>query len=230
MISKSIFSTGLLIFTLFAAEGCQPGNSDQTRIDYNLLRRNVERINILEKEQKGYEQRFTDVSNQLNENMVDRMDWQLSWFTIFLAMITLLNSGVIVLGYKYLRNKVRDRVNPPLKKFERNSEAILRTVYENTIKTAQGQIALIDVSKRSPDTFANYVKQILRQMNTEIARLRVSLGDSDEVIAGANILSQWGTLDIDVPILRGALKREGLLEEAKETLERAIRDLEKKPK
>lgn len=73
-------------------------------------------------------------------------------------------------------------------------------------------------------------RDIQIQVFVESARRRILIGQKEDVIPAADILSQLGTLDIDGPILREALKREDLSDEARETLERAIRDLEKKRK
>lgn len=70
-------------------------------------------------------------------------------------------------------------------------------------------------------------RDIQIQVFVESARRRILVGDEADVIAGANILSQQGEPS-DKHLLQDVLKREGLSDEAKETLERAIRDLEKK--
>ena len=69
----------------------------------------------------------------------------------------------------------------------------------------------------------------IRRSFVEFARRQMKSRDSADIIVGANILSQQGE-PADKQLLQDVLKREGLSEEAKETLERAIRDLEKKRK
>jgi hypothetical protein len=188
------------------------------------------RLRKLENEVIDNYRKINEVGRELNRDVVGWLKLQAQWFAIFLTIVILCNIGAAWIGYKHLRTQVGNRVNPPLNKFKLNSEAILQSAYKNTIREAQRQIAFIDVSKKPPDVFADYVKQVLKQMDIETARLRVSFGKSDEVIAGANILSQIGDPDNNIPILRESLKREELSDEDRETLERAIRDLEKKRK
>jgi hypothetical protein len=235
----------MVVFILCGAEVCKSGNLDKQSENSDLLRSCDERVCILEKrlndlngqfealekrnnestqyeeikdlkkELKEYEQRLTDISNQLNENMVKRMNWQLTWF---LGLSTLLISFfAIVLGYRR-----RD--------FEHKAEEISQSSYRNAIQAAQRDMVFLDIYEKPLSVRKDYRWKFLRQMNVETARLRVKFGESSDVIAGANILSRWGVPDIDGPILRDAKKRKWLSAETYETLERAIGDLKKKPK
>jgi len=235
----------MMVFALFAAPVCKSENLDKQMKNSDLLRSCDERVSILERRlsdlnrqfealeksnneatryeeikdlKKGLmesEQRLTDISNQLNENMVKRMTWQLTWF---LGLSTLLiSSFAIVLSYRR-----RD--------FEHKVEEISQSSYKNAIQAAQRDIVFLNIHEKPLSARKDYSRKLLRQTNVDTARLRVKQGESSDVIAGANILSRLGVPDIDVPILRYAKKRKGLSVETYETLERAISDLKKKPK
>ena len=88
--------------------------------------------------------------------------------------------------------------------------------------TDEGLYKVLDLGIRILKLFSlnrSYIKYAQRQLQSS---------DEADIIVGANILSELGKLEKEGPLLRKALKREDLSKEARETIERAIRDLERK--
>ena len=90
----------------------------------------------------------------------------------------------------------------------------------NTIANFAGQFP------NNPQT-----KQIRQDMEKERAQLQLNFGNNLEVIVGADMLSQRkrynkNDFDEDILTLQDVLKRDGLSYEAKETINRAIGNIE----
>jgi len=195
----------------------------EKKLEENKTNDCIEDIKELEKKLNDFDVKLCHVSVELNENMVGRMGWQLTWFLILLAIVPIVLSVLSWLGYKLLERKLK----LPLAKFKDDSKSTLGYVYNDAKLLIRTQRSLLDNQKSlSEDSYGT--EKTLRQSEIIAARMQVRLGDSQNVIVGANILSQLGETNEDISLLTDAIKREGLSEEVRETLERAIKDLKRK--
>jgi len=184
-----------------------------------------ERLKQLENEIRVYDKRINDVSRQLNEGMVARMKWQLAWFAIILAAVIFVTNSLLAV-ISWVTQK--QAVGKALYNFKAKADINFEKIYRGAMEVVVICNKITDFARQFPET--PQTKEVLSELDKVRARFQVSFGNSTEVIVGTNILSQLGEPDKDIPILRDAIKREGLSDEVKETLKRAISDLEKKSK
>lgn len=200
----------------------------------------VNRNELIEKIDK-LEIKVEQMDEKLTDTMLNRMQWQFGWLAGIvmgtIAVIGIINSLVMLLIIRSLREKMKNESSLYTKELER-----LKFKYVNAVDAAkEGALSILQASSIVLDAVENVLERtkaeeisvqmkelILRRTETTRSRLEVTLGKSEEVITGANMLSELGTPNMDVKILREALKREGLSKEAYKTLERAIEDLEEK--
>ncbi len=193
-------------------------------------------------------QRIQELEEQLGERLdvveerVGRVDqrgfqyvrWQAQLFAVLMAVV-LFAAGVAYgvgrhFGYKRLQAGIAsmvsaqlDRCETSLKAFERRTRGTAAIAYKNAMAFCQLCLACEDAADRLD--LPAQTRAYLMNVGIEGARVMVRSGESPDVIAGANTLSRRGTLGEDGRVLREGLERSGLSEEAYETMQRALEDL-----
>lgn len=111
-----------------------------------------------------------------------------------------------------------------LNEYDRKASESAQKAYETAIKSIQGVFTCVDMSDNLD--IREELKETKRRLMVAGSLLQIEYGDSDEVITGANNACQLSPKAARSALAEG-LKREGLSQEARETLEGRLRDLVK---
>jgi hypothetical protein len=165
------------------------------------------------------------------------LGWMLAVFVVIVALVTAVSVPWVRIEAKRMSDKAQTQVLGHIKKLEEmeaKNQHAMTAAKDCAFTLLQFCTVLADIERDNPKGTSaqrkfEYAKnRMLLHAELARARLAVKLGNSDEVISGANFLSQRGVGDLDEPIMALAANREGLSAEARETLMRAISDLRKR--